>query len=69
MGDTSANGNAGAWARLKNLLPEGRGLPQEEWRIRHRAVQVFIFAHAIGLPIFGLARGWPMTAWLRATRA
>lgn len=49
----------GPWARLRQLLPEGRGLPQEEWRIRHRAVQAFILAHAVGLPIFGLWRGWP----------
>lgn len=46
------------FARLRELLPEGRGLPQEEWRIRHRAVRLFIFGHAVALPIFGLVRGW-----------
>ncbi len=57
-GRTIQNGVANPFQRLRNLLPEGRGLPQEEWRIRHRAVQLFIFGHAIGLPIFGLLRGW-----------
>lgn len=47
------------WEWVRHYLPEGRGLPQQEWRIRHRAVLVFIFGHAVGLPIFGLARGWP----------
>src|SRR5690349_20906177 len=47
------------WERFRQWLPEGRGLPAEEWRVRHRAVQAFIFAHAVGLPIFGLTQGWP----------
>src|ERR1041385_292865 len=46
------------WEWIRHYLPEGRGLPQEEWRIRHRAVTVFILGHAIGLAIFGLVRGW-----------
>ncbi|MFA5944183.1 MAG: PAS domain-containing protein, partial [Candidatus Thermoplasmatota archaeon] len=45
-------------AQFRQWLPEGRGLPAEEWRLRHRAVQVFILGHAVGLPIFGMARGW-----------
>src|SRR5262245_19930552 len=45
-----------AW--LREHLPKGLGLPQREWEVRHRAVGLFIFAHAIGLTIFGLARGW-----------
>ena len=49
----------GLAARLRQLMPEGRGLPAQEWQVRHRAVRLFIFAHAVGLPIFGLARGWP----------
>jgi PAS domain S-box-containing protein len=49
----------GLAARIRQALPEGRGLPAQEWRVRHRAVRLFIFAHAFGLPIFGLARGWP----------
>ena len=48
----------GLMDRLRNLLPEGRGLPAQEWHFRHRAVRLFIFAHAVGLPIFGLAQGW-----------
>src|SRR5688572_15718879 len=50
------NPDPGLFARLRDLLPEGRGLPQEEWRIRHRAVRIFILAHAVGLAVFGLWR-------------
>ena len=49
---------AGWTQRVRAMLPEGRGLPAQEWHFRHRAVRLFIFAHAIGLPVFGLARGW-----------
>src|SRR4051812_30656540 len=48
-----------AWAWLRDYLPEGRGLPNHEWSIRHRAVVIFVLAHAVGLAIFGLVRGWP----------
>jgi PAS domain S-box-containing protein len=49
----------GALAWIRGYLPEGRGLPTQEWTVRHRAVVIFVFAHAVGLAIFGLARGWP----------
>ncbi|MCA1818513.1 MAG: PAS domain-containing sensor histidine kinase [Halobacteriales archaeon] len=45
---------------VKGYLPEGHGLPNHEWSVRHRAVILFVFAHAVGLAIFGLARGWPL---------
>jgi PAS domain S-box-containing protein len=48
----------GSWAHIRGALPEGRGLPAQEWRLRHRAVQAFIFAHAVGLPLFGVWKGW-----------
>src|SRR5688500_18405585 len=51
-----ANASGSLLTRLRDALPEGRGLPQEEWRIRHRAVRIFILAHAVGLAIFGLWR-------------
>lgn len=54
-----ALGRFRSWAA--HYLPEGRGLPAEEWRTRHRVVLAFIFVHAVGLPIFALARGWSAT--------
>ena len=53
-----AYGAHGLLDRVRDLLPEGRGLPAQEWHVRHRAVRLFIFAHAVGLPIFGLTQGW-----------
>jgi PAS domain S-box-containing protein len=43
---------------LQVNLPEGRELPENQWRARHRAILVVIFAHAVGLSIFGLMQHW-----------
>jgi PAS domain S-box-containing protein len=43
---------------LRQSLPEGRELPEEQWRARHRAILAVIAAHAVLLPAFGLWRGW-----------
>src|SRR5688500_19844349 len=48
----------GLFSAIQDWLPEGRGLPYEQWRIRHRGVLIFIHAHAVGLTIFGLVQGW-----------
>src|SRR5688572_26288156 len=50
--------NASLWTRFRSVLPEGRENPEVVWRSRHRFVVAFVAAHAVGLTIFGLARGW-----------
>jgi PAS domain S-box-containing protein len=60
--DAHAMQPAGAFARhplqwLRQSLPEGRELPEEQWRVRHRGILVLIAAHAVLLPAFGLLRG------------
>jgi PAS domain S-box-containing protein len=55
---SAVDGRAGFLARVRLNLPEGRELPENQWRARHRAVLVVILAHAVGLPVFGLWRGW-----------
>lgn len=57
-GALTRSGSPSILGLIQQWLPEGRGLPAEEWRLRHRAVQVFILGHAVGLPLFGMARGW-----------
>ncbi|MDQ4129380.1 MAG: diguanylate cyclase [Actinomycetota bacterium] len=47
-----------ALGRVRHLLPEGRTLPADVWRRRHRALLLLLWAHAIGLPLFALARGY-----------
>ena len=39
-------------------LPRGKTLPPEAWARRHRTLVLLVWAHAIALPIFGLARGF-----------
>jgi diguanylate cyclase (GGDEF)-like protein/PAS domain S-box-containing protein len=44
--------------RLRDLLPQGRGLPDAVWRRRHRALLTLLWLNAIGLPLFGIAQGY-----------
>lgn len=44
------------WQQLRAWLPQGRGLPEAQWQIRHRAIIVLILAHAVALCIFGLTQ-------------
>jgi len=39
------------------VLPEGRPLPDETWRRRHRTIMILLWAHAAGLAAFGIVRG------------
>src|SRR5438477_7636803 len=47
------------WLRLRDalfaLIPEGRPLPEDVWRSRHRGIVVLLWLHAIGLFAYGLA--------------
>ncbi|MBV9411678.1 MAG: methyl-accepting chemotaxis protein, partial [Acidimicrobiia bacterium] len=45
---------------VKRFLPRGGSLPYEEWRSRHRVIVVLLWLHALGLTIFGLARGYSL---------
>src|SRR5437588_5158538 len=47
-----------AVSAVKRFLPRGGSLPYEEWRQRHRVIVVLLWAHAVGLTIFGLLRGY-----------
>ncbi|GEM_PF-2339076 len=42
---------------LRRALPEGRELPEDEWRARHRAILFVIYGHAAGVAAFGLYMG------------
>ncbi|MDC4203068.1 MAG: hypothetical protein MPW17_13875 [Candidatus Manganitrophus sp.] len=43
---------------IKKVLPKGRALPEEEWRVRHRAILLLTWLHAAGLPLFGIYQGF-----------
>ena len=43
------------WLRVR--IPEGRPLPEAAWRRRHRGILVLLWAHVIGLAIFGVLAG------------
>jgi PAS domain S-box-containing protein len=53
----TTTGATSAWGRLRSALPEGRELPEGEFRTRHRAILLILWAHAVGLAAFGLYRG------------
>jgi diguanylate cyclase (GGDEF)-like protein/PAS domain S-box-containing protein len=45
-------------SRLLAALPRGETLPPAIWRRRHRTMLILVFAHAIGLAVFGITRGF-----------
>jgi diguanylate cyclase (GGDEF)-like protein/PAS domain S-box-containing protein len=49
-----------ALARLRDVLPAGKTLPPDVWHRRHRGMVVLVWLHAVGLPIYGLTRGYPL---------
>ncbi|HEX5909756.1 MAG TPA: diguanylate cyclase, partial [Thermoleophilaceae bacterium] len=50
-----------SWAeRLRAQLPQGRTLPRESWRARHRAILILAGAHAVAVPLYGIAQGFPV---------
>ena len=55
VGSSFLRGLAG---RLRDVFPEGRRLPDDVWRRRHRGVLILLWLHAIGITTFGLARGY-----------
>lgn len=55
-----ARAGTGWLSRVRGWLPEGREISEDLWQSRHRAILLFILAHAIGLPIFGYVRGWSL---------
>jgi diguanylate cyclase (GGDEF)-like protein/PAS domain S-box-containing protein len=47
--------------RALAALPSGKTLPPEIWHRRHHAMVWLVWAHVVGLFVFGLLRGYP--AW------
>ena len=54
----STGGATAILRRLRGYLPEGRLLPEEVWRRRHKAIVLLLWLHALGLGAFGLWRGY-----------
>lgn len=50
--------NGQIWHRILDALPQGAAHPEEVWRRRHRGILVVLAAHAVGLFVFGVARGF-----------
>lgn len=48
-------------SRLRAWLPRGKPLPDEIWNSRHRGFVILLVANAMGLAIFGIARGYGIT--------
>jgi|SRR5579884_1106218 len=43
---------------IRKILPEGRALPEKEWRARHNTILILTWLHAFGLTAFGLYQGF-----------
>lgn len=63
VGGVSVSGGAASArlaGRLRDAVPHGRGLPAEDWDRRHRGLVVIVWIHALAVPVFGLAQGYPV---------
>jgi PAS domain S-box-containing protein len=49
----------GRWEALRRILPEGRLLPEAEWRTRHRGLMAVVWGHVLFIAVFGISRDWP----------
>ncbi len=43
---------------LLGFIPEGRAIPEQAWKIRHRGILVLLWLHAVGLAAFGIFQGF-----------
>lgn len=57
---TNQLSRASAW--LRDNLPRGKTLPEEAWRVRHRALLYLLWAHVIALPVFAYLEGFSPAA-------
>ncbi|HZR45895.1 MAG TPA: ATP-binding protein [Candidatus Manganitrophaceae bacterium] len=48
----------GLWAIIGEILPEGRALPEKEWKNRHRWILILTWFHALALALFGIYQGF-----------
>jgi diguanylate cyclase (GGDEF)-like protein/PAS domain S-box-containing protein len=47
--------------RVAAALPKGRGLPPGVWAHRQRVIQVILWLHVVGIPVFAVIRGFPVS--------
>ena len=52
-----ARSDTGRFARARRLLPIGAGLTPGIWQVRHRVICGLAWAHAVGVPLYGIAQG------------
>jgi diguanylate cyclase (GGDEF)-like protein/PAS domain S-box-containing protein len=45
---------------LQAAIPQGRTLPEREWRHRHRAIVALLWLHVVGLSAYGVLAGYDL---------
>ncbi len=55
---SATTGLASILERIREFLPEGRPLPSDVWRRRHRGILILLWLHALVVPLYGLASGF-----------
>ena len=51
---------ARALQKVRHFLPQGLALPEKTWQARHRYIVVLLWAHAFGLAVFAVLRGYSL---------
>ncbi len=44
--------------RVNKIIPEGRALPDSEWKVRHRGILILVWFHALGIVAAGIYKGF-----------
>lgn len=47
-----------ATRKIRPLLPEGGGVPEQVWAARHRGLVILVALNAVGLVLFGIIQGY-----------
>jgi PAS domain S-box-containing protein len=55
---TERSQESSLWEIMRRLIPEGRALPEKEWKARHYWILILTWLHAVGLTLFGLYQGF-----------
>ncbi len=43
---------------VSKILPEGRVLPDREWKVRHKGILILVWFHALGIVVVGIYKGF-----------
>jgi diguanylate cyclase (GGDEF)-like protein len=56
-GTPAPTGLHAMWQAIRQTLPRGGTLPANEWKARHKALLIFLWANVLGFTVYGIVSG------------